>query len=105
MIEQVKDYIKAHYAEDMSIKELADVACVSQNYFSALFKKETGQNYKAYLTSIRMEEAIKLLRTTDLKTYEIGEKVGYNNVRRFVDAFKQIYNVSPMEYKKSLRKD
>lgn len=102
MIEQVKDYIKAHYAEDMSIKELADVACVSQNYFSALFKKETGQNYKAYLTSIRMEEAIKLLRTTDLKTYEIGEKVGYNNVRRFVDAFKQIYNVSPMEYRKSL---
>lgn len=55
-----------------------------------------------YLTSIRMEEAIKLLRTTDLKTYEIGEKVGYNNVRRFVDAFKQIYNVSPMEYRKSL---
>ena len=52
-----------------------------------------------------MEEAIKLLRTTDLKTYEIGEKVGYNNVRRFVDAFKQIYNVSPMEYKKSLRED
>lgn len=102
MIEQVKNYIKAHYAEDMSIKELADVACVSQNYFSALFKKETGQNYKAYLTSIRMEEAIKLLRTTDLKTYEIGEKVGYNNVRRFVDAFKQIYNVSPMEYRKSL---
>ena len=83
-------------------KELADVACVSQNYFSALFKKETGQNYKAYLTSIRMEEAIKLLRTTDLKTYEIGEKVGYNNVRRFVDAFKQLYNVSPMEYRKSL---
>ena len=102
MIEQVKNYIKAHYAEDMSIKELADVACVSQNYFSALFKKETGQNYKAYLTSIRMEEAIKLLRITDLKTYEIGEKVGYNNVRRFVDAFKQIYNVSPMEYRKSL---
>ena len=65
-------------------------------------KKETGQNYKAYLTSIRMEAAIKLLRTTDLKTYEIGEKVGYNNVRRFVDAFKQIYNVSPMEYRKSL---
>ena len=41
MIEQVKNYIKAHYAEDMSIKELADVACVSQNYFSALFKKQT----------------------------------------------------------------
>ena len=105
MIEEVKDYIREHYAEDLSIRELAEVACVSQNYFSALFKKETGQNYKAYLTSIRMEEAIKLLIQTDAKTYEIGEKAGYNNVRRFVDAFKQIYSMSPMEYRKTFRED
>ncbi|MCD7864456.1 MAG: response regulator [Clostridiales bacterium] len=103
LIEDVKDYIRQHYTEDLSIKELADVACVSQNYFSAMFKKETGQNYKAYLTSIRMEEALRLLRETDDKTYEIAERVGYNNVRRFVDAFKQIYSVSPMEYRKALR--
>ncbi len=103
LIEEVKDYIRRNYAKDLSIKELAEVACVSQNYFSAMFKKETGQNYKAYLTSIRMEEALRLLRETDYKTYEIGEKVGYNNVRRFVDAFKQIYSVSPMEYKKGLK--
>lgn len=104
LIEDVKNYIREHYMEDLSIKELADVACVSQNYFSAMFKKETGQNYKAYLTSIRMEEALRLLQETDLKTYEIGERVGYNNVRRFVDAFKQIYSVSPMEYKKSKKR-
>lgn len=103
IIEEVKDYIKAHYTEDLSIKELAEVACVSQNYFSAMFKKETGENYKAYLTSIRMAEALRLLQETDYKTYEIGEKVGYNNVRRFVDAFKQLYSVSPMEYKKGLK--
>lgn len=66
----------------MSIKERGCSLCQSE-LFRALFKKETGQNYKAYLTSIRMEEAIKLLRITDLKTYEIGEKVGYNNVRQF----------------------
>lgn len=104
LIEDVKTYIRQHYMEDLSIKELAEVACVSQNYFSAMFKKETGQNYKAYLTSIRMEEALRLLQETDLKTYEIGERVGYNNVRRFVDAFKQIYSLSPMEYKKSMKR-
>ncbi len=103
-IENVKAYIREHYAEDLSIKELAEVACVSPNYFSAMFKKEIGQNYKAYLTAIRMEEALRLLRETDYKTYEIGEKVGYNNARRFVDAFKQVYSVSPMEYKKGLKK-
>ena len=104
LIEDVKNYIREHYMEDLSIKELADVACVSQNYFSAMFKKETGQNYKAYLTSIRMEEALRLIQETDLKTYEIGERVGYNNVRRFVDASKQIYSVSPMEYRKSKKR-
>lgn len=103
MIEQVKAYIRNHYNEDLSIKKLSAIACVSQNYFSAMFKRETGQNYKAYLTRIRMEAALKLLQDTDDKTYEISEKVGYNNVRRFVDAFKQLYTVSPMEYRKQLR--
>ena len=52
-----------------------------------------------------MEEAIKLLIQTDAKMYEIGEKVGYNNVRQFVDAFKQIYSMSPMECRKTFRED
>lgn len=105
LIEDVKNYIRTHYARDLSIRELAEVACVSQNYFSAMFKKETGQNYKAFLTDIRMEKALSLLETTDDKTYEIGEAVGYNNVRRFVDTFKQRFGVSPMEYRKAKRRE
>lgn len=105
LIEDVKNYIREHYKEDLSIRELSDVACVSQNYFSAMFKKETGQNYKAFLTDIRMEKALQLLQETDYKTYEIAEKVGYNNVRRFVDAFKNRYSVSPMEYKKAMKNE
>ena len=54
--------------------------------------------------SIRMEEAIKLVLKTDLKTYEIAEAVGYNNVRRFVDAFKNSYQMSPMDYLRINRK-
>ena len=103
-VEDVKRYIQANYDKDLSIRELAEVACVSQNYFSAMFKKETGENYKTYLTGIRMEKAMEFLQETELKTYEIGEKVGYNNVRRFVDAFKQKYGMTPMEYKKTIKK-
>ncbi len=104
LIQEVKNYIRDHYAEEFSIKKLADIACVSQNYFSAMFKKEAGQNYKAYLTEVRMEAALKLLQETDDKTYEIGEKVGYNDARRFVEAFRQVYGMTPAEYRKSLKK-
>ena len=52
----------------------------------------------------RNEDILEIV-VMDAKTYEIGEKVGYNNVRRFVDAFKQIYSMSPMEYRKTFRED
>lgn len=99
-INRVQQYIEEHYHEEISLKVLAEMACVSPHYFSAYFKAETGQNYKAYLTRVRMEQALHLVLDTDLKTYEIAEKVGYNNVRRFVDAFRGIYQMSPMEYRK-----
>ena len=100
MIEQVKDYIKAHYAEDMSIKELADVACVSQNYFSALFKKITGKNFSEYLTDWRMEEAKKLLRTTTKNMSQISLAVGYKDAKYFSKLFTKTVGLKPNEYRK-----
>lgn len=97
---RVQQYIEANFHQELSLKTLAEVACVSPHYFSAYFKSETGQNYKAYLTRVRMDRAIQLVMTTDLKTYEIAEQVGYNNVRRFVDAFRAAYGMSPMDYRK-----
>ena len=103
-IYRVQQYIQEHYHEELSLKTLAEVACVSPHYFSAYFKAETGQNYKAYLTGVRMEKALHLVLDTDLKTYEIAEKVGYNNVRRFVDSFRTFYRMSPADYRKLHRK-
>ncbi len=103
-IVRVQKYIQEHYAEDISLKTLAEVACVSPHYFSAYFKSETGQNYKAYLTRIRMEQALHLVLDTDLKTYEVAQAVGYNNVRRFVEAFRTAYQLSPMDYRKLHKK-
>ncbi len=100
----IKKYLKENYMNDISLKELADMMCVSPSYFSTLFKNTTGENYKSFLINIRLEEAIKLVLSTDLKTYQLAERVGYNNVRRFVDAFKNKYGVSPTEYRKLYQK-
>lgn len=99
-IYRVQQYIQEHYHEELSLKTLAEIACVSPHYFSAYFKAETGQNYKAYLTQVRMEKALNLVLDTDLKSYEIAEQVGYNNVRRFTDAFRAAYQISPADYRK-----
>ncbi len=99
VIEKVKTYMEENYMENLTIKELSDIACVSVNYFSHMFKRETGKNYKTYLTEIRMQKAQDLLIETDFMVYEISEMVGYNNTRTFVDAFKQSFDMSPMEFR------
>lgn len=97
---RVKAYIREHYADDVSLSVLADTAGMTSSYLSSLFKRSTGQNYREYLTEIRMEEAHRLLMGTDMMTYEISDAVGYRTVRRFVEAFKKKYGMSPVEYKK-----
>lgn len=103
-ITRVLRYMEEHYDQEISLKVLAELACVSPHYFSAYFKAETGQNYKACLTRVRMERAMELVINSDLKTYEIAERVGYNNVRRFVDAFRTAYGMSPLDYRKLHRR-
>ena len=102
VIDQVKTYIQENFMEDISIAKLAEVACVSPNYFSHMFKNETGQNYKDYLTQVRMEHAVDMVLNTDYPLYRISEAVGYKNTRTFVDAFKAIYGESPTKYKKKM---
>ncbi|MDF2512113.1 MAG: hypothetical protein K0S04_1979 [Herbinix sp.] len=97
---QIKEYIQKNYMQDISLKELADLTYVSRSYFSTAFKNATGKNFKTYLTEVRMEEALKLVLRTNMKTYEIAEAVGYHNVRFFVDAFKNTHKMSPLEYRK-----
>lgn len=102
IVERVENYIQDHYMEELSIKELSEIACVSTSYFSHMFKNETGINYKVYLTDIRLKRAEELLLESDYRLYEICEKVGYHSVRTFVDAFKQKYSMSPLKYKKAI---
>jgi len=104
IVEKVKLYMQENYMENLSIKELSDIACVSTNYFSHMFKRETGKNYKTYLTEIRMQKAQELLLETDCMIYEISEMVGYNNTRTFTDAFKQTYEISPADFRRKHRK-
>ncbi|MNI97380.1 Bifunctional transcriptional activator/DNA repair enzyme AdaA [compost metagenome] len=83
---------------------MAALLYMNPYYFSSFFKKHTGQNFKSYLTEVRMGHALRLLLQSDLMVYEIAELVGYNNARHFSDMFKKKYGKLPQEYKHSVRK-
>ena len=75
----------------------------NEKYFTTRFTKEVGTNFRDYLTDIRLNRAKKLMETTDLKMYEISDRVGYNNVEHFSRMFKKHFGISPGDYKKDHR--
>lgn len=100
LTEQAKAYIEEHYREsDLSAEILCRHLNVSATYFSTIFKKEVGMSFVAYLTKLRLEHAVELLRTTEEKTYIISEKVGYTEPNYFSYVFKKQYGISPSKYR------
>ena len=76
MVERAKDYIAGHYTdEQLSVESLCSHIHLSPTYFSTLFKREMGMSFTAYVTQIRMDEAVRLLRDTGEKTYRDRKSV------------------------------
>lgn len=102
LVEKAKQYILENYSDyDLSVERLCSKLHVSPTYFSTIFKRETETNFVNFLTAVRLEQAVKLLNTTDYKTYIIADKVGYPEANYFSYVFKKKYGVSPSRYRKN----
>jgi len=99
LIKQAQEYIRAHFARDLSLDNVSRQVNVSPYYFTKLFKEETGQTFVEYLTSIRMEKAKTLLNTTDKSMKEICTAVGYSDPNYFSRSFKKNTGETPTEYR------
>ena len=72
---------------------------MNPTYFSSFFHQKTGIKYKDYLTRIRITEAKRLLMQSDLKVYEVSQRVGFSDVRYFSQVFLKSTGVLPKDYK------
>lgn len=100
IVSQVKAYIEKCYGQKgLTIHDVAKKNHVSPNYLSYLFKKNTGFNLWEYVIKLRMEESRNLLLETDLRRYEVAERVGYESPEHFSKIFKRYYGISPSEFK------
>lgn len=103
IVEDAISYTKIHFHEsDLSIAKLCAQLHISTGYFSGLFKKELKMTFGAYLLQLRMESAKELLRTTELKAFEIADKVGFADPNYFSLSFKKYAGVSAKEYRSGL---
>lgn len=97
-IENAIAYMQEHYAEDLTRDHVAEKVYMSGAHFSRCFKLITSVSYKDYLTEIRMQKAIELLKT-NARISDIAQKVGYNNPNRFNVNFRHYTSYTPSEYR------
>ncbi|HBF38109.1 MAG TPA: hypothetical protein DDW50_12395 [Firmicutes bacterium] len=101
LIKKIINYVDENYQkETISLNDLGVAVHLSPNYISSLFKKYRNITFSEYLIKVRMDKAQELLKYTDLKAYEVAEKIGYTNSQYFSVLFKQTTGYSPTEYKK-----
>lgn len=100
-IKTIMDYMKEHYAENISLAETARICGYSEAYLSRMFHKYTGQTFTEYKQILCLEKAIDLLETTNKSLTEISYETGFPNVKSFRKAFKEVMGKTPFEYKKS----
>ena len=100
LVAKAKQFILEHFAEGgLSVELVCEHLHISQSYFSSIFKQATGQSFVQYLTDLRMDRALELLRETDSKTYEIAQRIGYDEPNYFSYVFKRKFGESPSQYR------
>lgn len=99
----VLQYIEEHYTEPITLSDVSALHYFNQEYFSRYFKKNIGISFSSYLRQYRLRAARKELLTTDKSITEIALHAGFSDERALIKAFKQQYDQTPLQYRKSIK--
>lgn len=98
-VRRVKDYIVANYMQDVSLRDMAGLACMSEEAFSRFFRNKTGRTPNRYLIDYRLGIAARMLLTTPLPVSEIGFSCGFNTLSHFNRLFRESKGCTPSEFR------
>lgn len=99
-LQLMMQYIHQKFAYNISLSDIADQAKVSKSTALNLFQRYLGISPVTYLINYRLQEAAKLLASTEKKVTVISKDTGFDNVDYFCKAFKKYYKLTPTEYRK-----
>ena len=99
-IREALDYVDQHYAEKISLDSIVGHVFINRSYFCQLFKKEIGLTFGDYLERVRIENAKRLLASTNLPILAVAEQSGFSNQAYFTKVFKKCTDVNPFRYRR-----
>ena len=99
-LREIVGYLGEHFTARLSLTEVAAHFGLSPQYFSTFFKESFGRTFTQHVNSLRIEQAARLLRETDLPVMDVGFTVGFDNFSYFIKRFRSVYGVSPSHYRK-----
>lgn len=102
-IKKVLQHVIDHYFEPLTVDEMAKMAKLSPLYFGSFFKRETGQTFRQYLTSIRLNQAENMLNSGIYNVSEAAEECGFSDVFYFSKVFKEYRGLAPSKIIKGKR--
>lgn len=105
IIRRVYYYMEKNYDKDLKLETIARNFNYNSAYLGKLFRKEMGESFNNALDIIRITNARRLLKETNLKVYQISEQVGYGSIDYFYIKFKKYVGISPKEYRKNLKEE
>lgn len=100
-VQKVIDYLDFHYADPITVLDMAKLVALERSYFYRLFKSEVGISPKEYLTRLRLDKARYLLTETDFPIGQIAESVGFQSFSSFSRLFTAQYCQSPSQYRQT----
>jgi len=100
LLTQLLLYITEHYKSECLLKNAAKELLYDYAYLSKFFKKSTGLPFHAYVINMRLQESIRLLRSTESSINHIAEECGFSSVRTFHREFKHLFGITPTVYRK-----
>ena len=99
----MQEYIRQNLNKRLSLNEVASVFNFSPNYLSQLFAQWGESGFVEFVTATRVNAAKDLMASTDLKIYEISERVGFDSAFYFSKVFKKVEGISPREYMQRMK--
>ena len=98
-VKEAISYIEQNFQNNISVEDIAASCGLNRSYFGKIFHENMGKSPQEFLISYRMSKAAELLKLTKLSIADIGNAVGYPNQLHFSRAFKNVYSISPRQWR------